>query len=233
MWIVGISPASGPFLNLLLFTVSTWLVVRVFKPVTQDFFALKLLLAAYSYVPAAVLFSIQALKDQLVLALVLSIGAGMWLWTAPPPSGRRAHKGLGLALVILSVCVIGGIRPYLGALLVAAFAAAAVPAILRSAGPINRLRTAASRAAWVVVLWMAFAVGSGPYHRPYELMVARAIGLEGVAEVGSAFRVVERARAGFVHSGGDTNIADESSGDDAVGVPVKPGRTFCSSPCWG
>jgi hypothetical protein len=230
MWLVGVSPASGLFLNLLLFTASSWLVVRVFRPASENRFALILLLGAYSYLPAAVLFSVQALKDQLVLALVLCMGAAMWMWTVPPaaPERDRMPRMLGPALLVLSVFLVGGIRSYFAALVVFAFLAAALPAILQAAGLTGRLRAATAKAAWVVVLWMAFAAGSGPYHAYYESLVARAIGLEGTAGVTAALGRVERARTAFVLSGGDTNIAaaDELSGEDAVGGPLQAGRTI-------
>jgi hypothetical protein len=223
MWAVGVSPASGLFLNLLLFTVSSWLVVSVFRERSRGP-VLHLLLAAHSFVPAAVLYSVQGLKDQLVLALVICVCCGMWLATSSCASADMRMRSLATTLIVFSVYLLGGIRAYFSLLTVLAYGAAAMPSIWQVQGMGPRLRRAAVKFAVVLLLWTAFAVGAGPYYSQYESLVADALGLGGVPRLSSLLRTVEGARQGFVRSGGETNIAPpvELTGADAVGEPVRP-----------
>jgi hypothetical protein len=121
------------------------------------------------------------------------------------------------------VYVTGGIRPYLAALVVLAFVAAALFEVIRGATWRERARLAAVRFGAIIVLWGAFAFGAGPYYPPYASIVVRTLGLEGAMEFSRALRAVEGARAGFVQSGGDTNIVKGEELEGAgVEAPAEP-----------
>jgi hypothetical protein len=205
MWAVGVSPASGLLLNVALYASSAWLAVRVFRPRIGDSRPLKIFLVAYSFSPAAVLFSVQALKDQLVLSLALLVVCGMWLWAGPDRRGW--HRWTGLAMVGASVFLVAGVRPYFAVLVIGAVAAAALTAVAVSGQWRRALQRAILGGLVVVALWVVFAIGAGPYYRPYRALLAEAF--SEYLRIDALLGVVDDARSGFVASGGDTNIADE------------------------
>ena len=191
-------------------------------------------MGALSFSPILMFCSTQILKDVVftVLLVLFVLTARAWL-----PRFRalvrdaRATPWLfaGLALMMLIIGVIAGIRAYYGVFLIGGLSLPLALWVFR-----KPLRYALPRAGAALVvggsLWVAFATGAGAYYEPYGRIVDTVLtrvtlgvgmttgGDDGRDAGGSEPGVVgalDRARQGFVSSGGNTNIAGPRAGVSA------------------
>jgi hypothetical protein len=171
--------------------------------------------AALSFSPSLLISATQPLKDQVFVLLIvatlfclkpiLSIGAA---------KGRQLPSGATLLVVAAgAVYMIGGIRPYYGALVV--FAAGAIMLSYTFMLPPRRwLLQAGAALITIVVLWAAFASGAGSYAVRYQRFANTLLHLPtaqtGLAAVAEPFGV---AREGFIIAGGATNLVRSHTHD--------------------
>lgn len=191
---------------------------------------------AISLSPILMFCSTQILKDVVfaVLLVLFVLIVRNWL-----PRFKalvtEAHVTAGLfislGLMIVTLLLIAGIRAYYGVFLILGLG---VPLTVWVISRPLRYALPRSAAAIIVVcmLWMAFAVGAGGYYAPYGAIIDRvqqrvAEALPSIDPLRSpadditsepAFvGALDRARHGFVASGGNTNIAPSSSESSARG----------------
>lgn len=220
MWLTGASPASGVLLNVLLFAGSAALVFGVFHKPTASRIPIRLFLLGYGFSPAAVVFSVQSLKDQFVLALTLASVAAIAHWLVRDLDAQRTRRTRAGVLSLAGIVfLLAGIRPYLSVLVVFAGLVAAIATLPFGSSPGTLLKKTAGRVSCLAVLWCLFATGAGPYYWYYDRLLARTVGLEGSEGFLAPFVALERARTGFARSGGDTNVAaeDESVPEEVIG----------------
>lgn len=228
MELVGVSPASPPFLNLVVYVLTCWLLVRAGRPAARPLprAATWPAVVGLTVSPAMVLCSTQVLKDVLLIGLVVAIILGARAFLAPPSpasSGaptRRVLLGSGIAIVA-AIFLLSGIRPYLALMFWLALAMAAVWS-LRALPRRPLASRIAPTTALLVTVWAGFMTGAGIYYDHYERLVRGSMasaserflgvkvpGLElaaPVAATGTVVRSVEGLREGFVLSGGSTNF---------------------------
>jgi hypothetical protein len=227
MWLFGVSPASALLLNVASYTVCAALIVsagNVCRNASRlDVRATALALAAFSLSPALLLFGTQPLKDSLcTMFLVGAIAGGRLWWTAlSAPGPRRDLQAItGALLVALGVYGIAGIRAYAALFIFVAFAASAAYNVLRG-GPQLRVVDAARHAGLLIVLWLIFLMGAGPYAEPYQsalVSVGRSLHVPLVA--------LDAARASFSASGGATSIdGPAAEADDGGGGTIDEADT--------
>jgi len=218
MKLVGVSPASGLFLNLACYVLICWLVVRLARRGdTWSTAPLVVTLVSFTLSPAFVLVTAQSLKDAFFVTLVATVCVG-WFWVAGPMARGTEERGywppLLLGLSVLSICtfLIAGVRPYY-ALFVWGAAASTLPILLFSCAQGTRLRHGLTGVVAIVLIWTAFMLGAGPYYELYA--PARFLVRQSVT---STLTRVDSAREGFVLAGGSTNIVIRARRDRGAGV---------------
>ncbi len=227
MWLVGVSPASAVLFNTLIFAISAAVIVWGVRSLGETVRAPVLMaLAAYSLSPAAVLFSTQALKDQLFSGMIALAAVGALQWTSPGDTRRGQSpqvQWLGFALLLVAIYFLAGIRAYYAVFVIAAVLAAHVYVVWKL--PTNRWPLALVKlSVCVVLLWFVFKMGAAEYYPYYDAHVRGAINVVfpqlGLDATGTnPISALENARAGFAGSGGATNIGPSfSPGESAFGV---------------
>lgn len=220
MRIVGISPAAGLFLNLVLYVALAVALVHAFKPVNrwrQDLPCI-ISLGAYSLSPVVLLHSTQPLKDELtnvLLAMACLAVLGLRRLLNKATTGRDAWRlvASGIALIAL-LGAIAGIRWYFALLVWCALAVALVIFAVkgRSVGlPMYLARI------FVLLLaaWGMFRIGAGPYYDEVGVYLRT---LSRIAQAPSALlSLAQLHRAGFLMSGGATNITMALRNDPSPG----------------
>ena len=118
MRLVGISPASGMFLNLVLYGLLCALVVQAWKPFGEWRRDLPpaLFLAGFSFSPALLYHSTQPLKDEAFAVFTAIAAVGSW-FVLPAISPLRRGGSLwgslsGLGLLLVALYLMAGIRLY-------------------------------------------------------------------------------------------------------------------------
>jgi hypothetical protein len=218
MLLVGRGPAVGLYLNVCLYVTVMAVLVRMFQPFNQAIRDLPLIVAvlALSLSPVSVIHGTQTLKDELFTALIAMACVGALfalrgLAFADSCAHARRDGVAGVAILAAALYGIGGVRWYYSSLIWASFALT-----LGLFGTRQTLRALLwyVPAAFVtlVLLWFAYAAGAGPYYPGPRLSdVSR---LTTPADlVNAVLRSVARARAGFVKSGGATNIVQLPTGE--------------------
>lgn len=231
MHLVGISPASGMYLNLCLYLATVALLVGVYRPENDWRRDLPLLVAisAYSFTPVIVLHSTQPLKDELVIFLKVLACAGVLamrrLATEPRMRWDFAAIGAGAAAIGVATLGLAAVRWYDPLIVIGALAATLVVfSVWRRRTSLPRY--AAGAAVVLVAAWAGFWGGSGPYYdtlgpdieRLFSVPAPRSFSMSELRRVGSelgqrviaiastAANATAVARTGFVTSGGATNI---------------------------
>ena len=229
MMAVGISPAAGMFLNLCLYVLLVTLFVKFFAPVNDWRRDLPCLVGvgAYSFSPAVLAHSTQAMKEELACVLV-----GMCCFGALALTKLlRQHRTNGHAKAALiavgglatAVYAMAGIRWYIAFLIWSALAVVLTVFASRiRTTPLPRYLT--ESIAVLMVTWVAFGIGAGPYYRTYVPNVSNIVsgsvtGTLGVIAGLPAYLAVKvrLARAGFLPSGGGTNLVIPLREDSAPG----------------
>jgi hypothetical protein len=230
MDVTGISPLGAVLFNTLFYALSAALIVHA-VPLGRRTAFLPLIvgLGAYSFSPALVLFSSQALKDQFFAALIVLASVSTLRWTlyARGDDASTLRQWLWFGGVLLAVYAMAGVRAYFAVLTIVAFLLAAV-VTLRDVR-IRRWPFAISKVAiCLVLLWVGLKVGGGAYYPYYEVnargavrsLLVRTLAPDSVSEPLGA---LERARLAFTKSGGATNIATEPRvARDIVLPPMMP-----------
>lgn len=214
MALVGASPIAGVMLNALIYFAVCALLVRGFRPSGEWRHDLPLVaaLVAYSAWPAMFVHSTQPLKDDLFYALIAVSGLGILVVLRLLVYGRRAAGGW-VAVALASVAVMAAlsgltdIRWYFPMIVLGALGL--VLAIFLVRGRSTRLMPyLGGSAAALVTFWLAaggltnpasqfmFPAGTNPFASVRTLS-------DVPVALGSLARY---ARAGFLMSGGDTNI---------------------------
>lgn len=246
LWLraAGTSPASPMLLNLMLHVGTCVLVVAAFRPLTAAVSRRGAIvtLSALNFSPLLLLAGTQSLKDVFFTFLIVCATVTLfWLVSSMDGRPRRWSWALPMALLVVTVLLMAGVRAYY-ALFVWAVALLSLGLRLLTLprGPAVRGIPKALFAA--VLLWGAFVAGAGEYYASYGSLLARMLlvpigveagssddealgpdgsaramtaGEEGAFEAATAR--VEDARAGFVRSGGATNVAVSWSGGASPG----------------
>jgi hypothetical protein len=204
MMAVGVSPASAVFLNLCLYVVFVVLIVRAFAPANDWRRDLPCIVGvtAYSFSPVMLFNASQSLKDELSGVVVVSAGLGVLLlrrlW-----QGSTDRRSLGLAgglLVTVAIFGAAGMRWYHACIMWGALAVTLAFCAVHGRR-IALPQYLAGSAAVLVLGWVAFWAGAGPY---YYLIAPDLVQVwEVPAEL---LNFTKMARVGFLTSGGNSNI---------------------------
>jgi hypothetical protein len=241
---VGVSPAAGMFLNLCLYVLFALIMTWCFAPVNdwrQDLPCI-VGVTAYSFSPVIIFHSTQPLKDELSALLIVLAGIGV---LALRRLGQNAHTTRdrwtlvgGTAAVTLATYGMGGIRWYFGFIVLCVLALTlAIFAVGGRSAPLRRYL--AGSVIVLVAAWLAFWGSSGPYYQhviganlrsivawdPPRELTARELGRSSRAVVGriaaipsDLLNMTQRARTGFLMSGGATNIVVPLHKDGTAGL---------------
>jgi hypothetical protein len=197
--IAGISPASAILFNLLCYVAIAVIIVAA----CRSSIASSIALITVTIDPALVLFGTQALKDSFfILAVVLAI-VGVRLWCdgldAAQNHRQRCLAG-GLLFLALGIYVVSGIRAYVGIFMLVALIAA-FAASLATQESTSGWRLGLASLVVVILMFGVFAKGAGAYF-PYY----RSLGESMIRNPSAPLRDLDRARTGFVNSGGGTSL---------------------------
>lgn len=210
MALVGTSPLSATFLNIMLYVAVVAAIVWCVAPVNawrQDLPAI-VATAAYSFSPALLIHSTQPLKEGLSSALAVLACVGV-LALRPLVYGltRKTFSqfALGAVLVFASVVSIAGIRWYYAVLMWASIALTVAFFTFWIRRTRLRVYLAASLLL-LVSLGAGVAVASGPY---VVSVILTTLGLGS----GGVFGLFVDAREGFIVAGGATNIVSIDTRD--------------------
>jgi len=208
MWLFGTSPATGMFLNLALYVSLMAAIARcaVLVDDWRDDAAALACAAAYSFSPVIVFHSTQPLKDELSATLIAAgcLGTLGMAGLVYRSIDRRWPTALaGGAALTVAMFGAGGVRWYFGPLMWASLAVVVVVFAF-----VGRTRPLGEYLRGAALLLSASAVAVLAAGWP---QLAHAVNLDAprvdVADAGSAaIETADVARAGFVRSGGGTNI---------------------------
>jgi hypothetical protein len=205
MWLVGVSPASGALLNLACYVLTCFLLVRI---LARDRTAALVGVAAFTFSPSLVFFGSQSLKDGFFAAVVACLCAGAWRLLGSRSKAAPARALTAASFVILAgLYLVAGIRTYYALFLWGALTVALAGWAI-AAG-----RSGLSRKLALTVLvaglgWFAVSLGAGiPYDKLVTQIVAPPKSVSSRAPVRiDAVDALDRARLGFISSGGSTNV---------------------------
>jgi hypothetical protein len=216
MMAVGVSPASAMFLNLCLYIVFVLVIVRAFAPVNDWRRDLPCIVGvtAYSFSPVMLFNASQPLKDELSGVVVVSGCLGMLLLRRLG-QGSTDRRSLGVAgglLVTAAIFGAAGMRWYHACIMWGALAVTLGFCAVH--GRRIALPKYLSGSAAVLVLgWVAFWAGAGPY---YYLIAPDLVQVwEVPAELLNFTKI---ARVGFLTSGGNSNIVVPLRENAAAGL---------------
>jgi hypothetical protein len=206
MMLVGISPAAGLFLNLLLYLAIITLLVACFAPVNDWRRDLPCIVSvsAYSFSPVILLHSTQPLKDEASNLSVALACAGMLalcrLVHRAPGTRLMGALILGTAAVSIAAFMAAGIRWYLAFIMWSTIGLTLM--VFGIFGRSTRLRLYLAGSTTVLLAaWVGFWGGSGPFFWNV------APDFSNLTELPSRLlNTTQVARRGFLLSGGNTNI---------------------------
>ena len=207
MRLLGTSPVTAPLLNLTLFAIVCWLVVRTAAPTGRDADDVPQLVAvgSFAFSPALLLHGSQALKDDLCAALIAIACVGALRLFAPEPEagGRLRRRATGLLTMLAACYLLFGLRNYAVGLIGGATAVGAtLPWACRRSSWRATARAGAAVLACVVLavaLWLG-AAGSTVAAR------AESGRLLAVKAGSKALGAPDALRHGFHKTGGNTNL---------------------------
>lgn len=234
--LVGISPASGLFLNVCVYSAVVFLIVKMYRPVNDWRRDLPCIVGvgAYSFWPAIFIHGTQPLKDDFFFALIAVVCLGLLgifrlLTYGRPAAGRLSVLALGAVAVLAAMFGLAGIRWYFPIMVCGALAV--VFAIFTIRGRSTPLpRYLAGSLLILIAMWLA-AGGPSNFASRFLFPVQ---GQSGVEVVGSIAHIpstlaslTQLARTGFLLTGGDTNIVVPLSDDGQTRAMVAP-ETFAT-----
>lgn len=212
MFIVGVTPSAGMFLNLCLYVALAMVVTAAWTPVNdwrRDLPCI-VLLTAYSFLPVVLIHSTQPLKDELFNVILTTACLGVLALRRLIYQPRTTHEhwrtAAGALAVAVATCGAAGVRWYDGFIMWGALAVVLAWFLVR--GRTTPLLTyLGGSVAVLIVVWLGFWSGSG---RNYFLAAQ-------MLNPARLLNVTQVARIGFLSSGGGTNITAPLHGDAAAG----------------
>lgn len=228
----GQSHGTAHLLNILVFAAIAVGVCSVLTRRGDDLGrrATALVVGVFALSPNLIILASQPLKDTLFFGALAAMVLALW-WLLPDEPGRPLRlRAVPLAVVLLGVYLMSGMRTYFGLMVLGLLGAVlGVRAlILWRAGRRVPWRFVRASAVLLATVWLGCRVGGGPYYEslvepvtaPFtdavDEGVSRVLGVMGItrerprrpasSETGFLF-VVERSRRGFEGSGGGTNMA--------------------------
>ncbi|HEY3044910.1 MAG TPA: hypothetical protein VGJ39_12835 [Vicinamibacterales bacterium] len=231
MMAVGVGPAAGMFLNLVLYVALVVVMVGCFAPVNNWLRDLPCLagVAAYSFSPVVLLHSTQPLKDELSGLLIALACFGVLavrrLMNNPRTMASLLTIALGASAIFAATLGTAGIRWYNAVVIVSSLALLiAVFAVWRRTTPLSRYL--AGSFAVLLAAWVGFAMGAGPFYEVIGANIAALLKWEpprnfskgeivrsGTAAFkrigaipGDLVNIAQLSRSGFLTSGGNTNV---------------------------
>jgi len=205
MRLAGTSPFSAVLLNLTCYVATCGIFVGALHGLTSRHAELvrRVTLLALSASPMLVFVSTQVLKEDFFLLFSALLSTGVWwitLMLAAPRLTSWRRLVLGLLAVSVGVFVTSGVRVYYPGIAILCVGLAFIVALLGS-----------NRASWRLVFGCAVltmvtagtALTFGSEEGRNYLNV-----ISGAGSPVNAVNMVDRARAGFVSSGGSTNIGE-------------------------
>jgi hypothetical protein len=212
--LLGVSPAAAVLLNLGCYIVVALIVVEASSTVTFAAIAL----GALTFSPALIIFGTQVLKDSVcVLLIVLAFsGARMWVQVMSGTSDSPARGAIGGgAALSAAVLGLGSIRAYFAFFIIVSVTIMGLASVITASGRMGRIKALVAYPVLLLVLWGAFAVGAGAYYAYYGAFVDRVLG-----HPAQSTEELDRARSGFVASGGATSVTDSTSEEQDTSVTV-------------
>lgn len=223
MGLVGVSPAAGLLLNVFLYALAVWLLVRAFRPTGRlpEDLPCALAVAVYTFSPVMFIHSTQLLKEELSYFLIVAIALGLAGLLARVIYGQGKHRsGARFAATAVAVMAatygLAGIRWYLPWIVFGC-----VVLVLIAGNFLRRARLVpylAGGAAILVLIW----VGAGGTSNPVHLFIAPA--LAGNAKISSLSGTIADLpgffRKGFLLSGGNTNVTVAVGSDSPPAAPT-------------
>jgi hypothetical protein len=210
MSVLGVSPASGLLLNATAYMGIAAIIVAICsrdRSVTGQR-AMRLPLFAFSFCPGLLLFSTQALKDQ-VFCLVLTAGcAAAWLFLTPLASGTAKsfsdRTAGGLVLMGAVIFMVAGIRAYVALIMIGMVSLVLALFAIRRPWKLIPSRLFVSLVL-LALFWIPFKSGAEAYYSYYEDQIAGVLGVKSGKQTG--FEAIAIAREGFSEAGGATNVS--------------------------
>ncbi len=215
--VAGITPLSGVLFNLLCYIGVSFIIVTLCPSPRAGATAL----AAVTLSPALLIFGSQPLKDPFCLLLIATALAGARLWCEgidPLDSRPLRRLSAGLMLTAAAVYGLGGVRAYAAVFVIIAIIAAGAVMAIRVRGSVARGRVVLGYTVLVSVLVVAFYRGAGPYAEPYDTMLRRIVNVP-TAPIAD----LDRARAGFVNTGGATSLGESAPAESISGMQLEAG----------
>jgi hypothetical protein len=204
------------------------LLVKFFAPVNDWRRDLPCLISVggYSFSPAVLIHSTQPMKEELACVLVGILCFGALTVTQLLREHRITARGQALLIaagsVVLAIFGMSGVRWYFGFAMWCALALAlTIFALREKTTTLPRYLTGSIGV--LLAAWVAFWIGTGPYYRQFgpdlqssNLSVTSVV--DQIAAVPSYLALrVRLARAGFLTSGGGTNLVIPLRGDAGPG----------------
>lgn len=227
MRLAGISPPAVALFNTLVGAAACRLVLAALQPGRNRDARLpgRVLVGALACSPGLIVFSALGLKDQLTVFLVVLFCVGA-LWVLDGLTVRSNLEGrasTGVAMTLVAAALLGGVRAYVVVLSGVALGIGTLAAVYIN--PRLRAAAAARSGALLLLLWLAFILGAGPYYSPYGNMLREAVGWALPAPVAAFLtgtylapssgttalgddpeEALDTARKGFVRSPGATSL---------------------------
>lgn len=218
MRLAGTSPFSAVLLNLTCYVTTCTLLVGAMRGLTSRHADLvrRVTLLALTASPMLLFVSTQVLKDDFFLLFSAMLSTGVWwiaLMLGAPAVASWRRLVPGLLAVSVGVFVTAGVRVYYPAIASLCFGLAFVVALLGRRRVSWRLVFGCA-ALTIVTAGTALAFGSEEGRNYLDV-------IGGARSPGDAVSMVDGARAGFIATGGSTNIGDD---DAAVATPSLLGR---------
>ncbi len=234
MRLVGVSPFSGMYLNLVVYSALCTSLVALWRP-KNDWRAdlpLLVLLGAFSLSPVLIIHGSQSLKDD-VFAFVIAVGAvGALLVSMPAVYGFRAVGSrwafvAGAAAWLGAVFYAAGIRAYFAFFMLCSLGAVLAFFSARPRWDALHRRIPITAAVCLLTGWVYMA-GAGPYD--FYLRTVLAVfqaapeDRDGTGLTSLVIGQVNTARRGFAQTGGATSLASPRESAQPRAAPAGGGR---------
>ena len=223
----GATLASAVVFNLVCHIVSVVAIILILPRQARRIG--NLVLFSVSFSPALLMTSTQVLKDPFfVMLIVVGCVAALLIlrYSRDTRSAPPSRLTAGVLVAAAAVAAMAGVRAYYALFVWIAVAGAFLVSIVTVRGR-HRVRLAAFAAPVLVLLWVAFAMGSDVYYTYYRDLIARTTGINlsalaligrdtrpvisGSADVGELGTAMDSVRIGFIGSGGGTNIKSRTA----------------------
>lgn len=232
--LVGAGPLSPLLLNLVFYTFTGLLLATAFGPPSDRKAPFPLVLAAacLAFSPVLVLVATQALKDTFFTMLQVATTAGVWHTVRMSRNdSRTTHVAWAIVGVTALFGAVAGVRPYYAFICWLGVAAAALVSVIHE----HSKRLVASLAL-LAATWVGSAAGAAATYPVYANLIGRMTGVRipyvtlfeeaprMALEPSEATAMLSESRAGYIHSGGGTNLAHGIATTSLAGVAADTAR---------